>query len=72
MGGHRTKARGGKVEVRLEGLAEAFNVFNRRNDVARITTFGAGDYPTNPASNFGRVTVVGDPRTFQFGVRASF
>ncbi len=56
----------------VEVLAEAFNLFDRRNDVARITVFGTGAYPTNPAPNFGNVTVVGDPRTLQFGVRVRF
>jgi outer membrane receptor protein involved in Fe transport len=58
--------------VRLEATAEAFNLFNHRNDVARVTTFGTGAYPANPAPTFGQITVVGDPRTWQFGLRASF
>jgi hypothetical protein len=58
--------------ARLEGLVEAFNVFNRRNDVARITVFGTGAYPATPAPNFGQVTVVGDPRSLQFGFRLSY
>lgn len=56
----------------IEGLVEVFNLFNRRNDVARITVFGTGAYPTAPASNFGQVTVVGDPRTAQLGIRVRF
>jgi Carboxypeptidase regulatory-like domain/TonB dependent receptor-like, beta-barrel len=58
--------------VRLEGLVEAFNLFNRRNDVARITVFGPGAYPANPASNFGQVTVVGEPRSVQLGLRLRY
>jgi hypothetical protein len=58
--------------AQVEGLAEAFNLLNRQNNLARITTFGTGTYPTNPAANFGTVTVVGDPRTLQFGVRIKF
>ena len=58
--------------AQIEGLAEAFNLFNRRNDIARVTVFGPGAYPTNPALNFGSVTVVGDPRSWQFGIRAKF
>lgn len=58
--------------LHLETLVEAFNVFNRRNDVARVTVFGAGAYPTNPNANFGQVTVVGDPRTIQLGLRLTF
>ena len=58
--------------ARLELLAEAFNLLNRRNDVARVAVFGTGAYPTNPAANFGQVTVVGEPRTVQLGVRVRF
>jgi hypothetical protein len=58
--------------IRLEGMVEAFNLFNRRNDVARITAFGTGPYPTSPAANFGRVTAVGDPRSLQFGFRVRY
>ena len=58
--------------TQIEGLAEAFNLFDRRNDIARVTVFGPGAYPTNPASNFGTVTVVGDPRSWQFGARVRF
>jgi hypothetical protein len=58
--------------AQVEGLLEAFNLFNRRNDLARITVFGAGAYPTSPAATFGRVTVVGEPRSLQFGLRLRF
>ena len=34
--------------------------------------FGAGAYPTNPSPTFGQATAVGDPRSFQFGVRVRF
>jgi len=56
----------------IEALVEAFNMFNWRNDVARVTVFGTGAYPANPAANFGQITVVGDPRSLQFGIRANF
>ena len=55
--------------AQLDGLVEAFNLFDRRNDLARVTVFGTGAYPTNPAVNYGQVTVVGDPRSIQFGLR---
>jgi hypothetical protein len=55
--------------ARLESLVEAFNLFNRRNDLARITVVGTGPYPGNPAANFGQITVVGEPRSVQFGFR---
>ena len=58
--------------VRIEALAEAFNLLNRRNDIARNTVFGPGAYPTNPNPSFGTVTVVGEPLGMQLGVRVRF
>jgi len=60
------------AHAHVDLLLEVFNVFNRRNDVARVTVFGAGAYPANPAPNFGQVTVVGDPREAQLGIRVRF
>jgi hypothetical protein len=56
----------------VEALVEGFNLLNTRNDVARVTVFGTGAYPTNPAPNFGQITVVGDPRSLQFGLRFTY
>ena len=61
----------GKV-VRVEGLAEGFNLTNRVNVLTLNANFGAGAYPANPSSTFGQVTAVGDPRSFQFGLRLKF
>ncbi len=58
--------------LRVEGIAEVFNVTNQRNDLTRIGNFGAGAYPTNPAPTFNQITAVGDPRAFQLGVRVRF
>jgi hypothetical protein len=58
--------------VRLEALAEAFNITNRRNVVALNGNFGAGPYPISPSSTFGQATAVGDPRSAQFAVRLRF
>jgi hypothetical protein len=58
--------------VRLEALVEAFNATNRVNNLTRNTNFGSGAYPTNPVSTFSQITAVGDPRTFQFGLRLTF
>jgi hypothetical protein len=63
------RLRGG---LRAEGAVEAFNLTNRRNNLTRIGVFGSGAYPTNPAPNFNQITAVGDPRTFQFALRARF
>ena len=58
--------------IRVEGLVEAFNLTNRVNNLTRNATFGPGAYPANPVSAFNQITAVGDPRTFQFGVRLTF
>jgi hypothetical protein len=58
--------------VRVEALIEGFNLFNRANETARNVTFGTGAYPIDPLPSFGRVTGVGEPRTFQVGLRARF
>jgi hypothetical protein len=58
--------------VRAEALAEVFNLTNRTNNLTRNTNFGSGAYPTNPLPTFNQITAVGDPRTWQFAVRARF
>jgi hypothetical protein len=58
--------------VRLEAIAEAFNVLNHRNDLTKNGTFGAGSYPSNPLATFGQVTAVNDPRVIQFALRLHF
>jgi len=58
--------------VKLEGMAEAFNALNHRNDLIPNGTFGSGSYPTAPNSTFGQATAVGDPRSIQLGARLSF
>jgi len=58
--------------ARVDGLVEAFNLTNRVNNLTRNANFGAGSYPTNPSSTFNQITAVGDPRTFQLGVRLTF
>jgi Carboxypeptidase regulatory-like domain/TonB dependent receptor len=57
---------------RLEGIAEAFNALNHRNDLIPNGTFGMGAYPVAPASGFGRATAVGDPRQVQLAMRLTF
>ncbi len=58
--------------LRLEGLVEGFNLTNHVNGVTLNGNFGPGAYPTNPSPTFKQVTAVGDPRTFQLGVKATF
>ena len=56
----------------IEALAEVFNVTNHQNVVTRNTNFGPGAYPTSPSPTFGQITAVGEPRSWQFGLRARF
>ena len=60
------------VALELEALAEGFNLTNRLNALTRNTNFGSGAYPTNPSPTFGQITAVGEPRSFQFGLRVRF
>jgi outer membrane receptor for Fe3+-dicitrate len=59
-------------DVKIEGLVEAFNLTDRVNPLTRNVSFGGGAYPANPSSTFNQITAVGDPRTFQFGLRLTF
>jgi hypothetical protein len=58
--------------VRLELIAEGFNLTNHVNVLTRNTNFGSGTYPTNPLPTFGQITAVSEPRSFQFGARVRF
>lgn len=58
--------------VRLEGVAEAFNSLNHRNDMIPNGTWGTGAYPTTPNASFGQATAIGDPRNVQLAARISF
>ena len=56
-------------KVRLELLAEGFNLFNRANLGVPNNTFGLG---VTPNATFGQPTLALDPRQFQFGLKLSF
>jgi hypothetical protein len=58
--------------VRIEGLAEAFNALNRRNNLTRNGNFAAGAYPASPSPTFGQITAVNDPRILQLALRIRF
>jgi hypothetical protein len=58
--------------MRIEALAEGFNLTNRTNVVQVNGNFGVGAYPTNPSPAFGQPLAVGDPRSFQFALRLKF
>jgi hypothetical protein len=58
--------------VKLQGIAEAFNSLNHRNDMIPNATWGTGTYPTSPNPSFGQATAVGDARSVELGARISF
>ncbi len=58
--------------AQVDAIAEAFNLTNRTNAVSLNGNFGAGPYPSAPASSFGQVTAVGEPRALQLAVRVRF
>jgi hypothetical protein len=58
--------------LKLEWLAEAFNLLNHLNGVTLNGTFGAGAYPANPLPTFKQITAVADPRTLQLALRIAF
>ncbi len=58
--------------LRLEGVAEAFNALNHRNNMIPNGTFGTGVYPNASNSTFGQATAVGDPRSVQLAARLTF
>ncbi|HTH54277.1 MAG TPA: TonB-dependent receptor [Edaphobacter sp.] len=58
--------------VKLEGMAEAFNTLNHRNDMIPNGTWGTGEYPARPNPTFGQATAVGDPRNIQLAARITF
>jgi Carboxypeptidase regulatory-like domain/TonB dependent receptor len=58
--------------VRLQAIAEGFNLTNHLNGVTLNGVFGTGTYPTNLSPTYEQVTAVGDPRAFQFALRVSF
>lgn len=55
--------------MRLEALAEGFNVFNRANLQLPNNVFGTG--PT-PRAGFGSPNAAADPRQLQLGLRLNF
>jgi hypothetical protein len=58
--------------IRLQAIAEAFNLLNHLNGVTLNGTFGTGVHPTNPSPTFAQITAVGDPRSLQFALRFTF
>src|SRR5579885_2978299 len=44
--------------LRLETIAEAFNLLNHLNGITLNGTFGTGSYPNNPSPSFRQITAV--------------
>ncbi len=72
LGARLTRSFAITERLRLEAIAEGFNLTNHVNGVSLNGTFGTGLYPASPSPSFGQLTAVGDPRGFQFALRASF
>jgi hypothetical protein len=58
--------------VKIQGIAEAFNALNHRNDMIPNGTWGTGTYPSTPNASFGQATAVGDARSVQLAARINF
>jgi hypothetical protein len=58
--------------LRMEALAEGFNLTNHLNGVTLNGVFGAGAYPVNPAPSYKQITAVNDARSLQFAIRFRF
>jgi hypothetical protein len=58
--------------IRLEGLFEVFNLFNRTNYIEVNNIFGPGAYPDSPIPTFGQFTQAGPPLQMQIAARVLF
>ncbi len=58
--------------VRLDGIFEVFNLFNRTNSTEINNIFGTGAYPANPLPTFGQFTQAGPPLQVQLAVKINF
>lgn len=55
--------------IRIDAMAEGFNLLNRANFQLPNNVYGPG---TSPMPSFGRPTAAADPRQIQFGLRLRF
>jgi hypothetical protein len=58
--------------VRVEAMAEMFNLLNHPNYAVPNNSFGTGIYPVAPSATFGTPTAVADPREAQLALRVKF
>jgi hypothetical protein len=61
----------------IEGILEAFNVFNQVNFIedtnqSSFAIFGSGAFPNNPAPTYGKYTLTLPPRQIQIAAKVSF
>lgn len=56
----------------IEGIVEAFNLFDRANFLTIENTFGTGAFPTSPSATYGQYTTARDPRQVQLAARLIF
>lgn len=72
LGGRLSRSFQLSERLRLEAMAEGFNLTNHLNGVSLNGVFGAGVYPANPSPTFKQTTAVNDPRSMQFALRVHF
>jgi hypothetical protein len=58
--------------LRLEAMAEMFNVLNHPNYAVPNASFGTGIFPLAPSATFGKPTAVADPKEGELGLRVNF
>ena len=58
--------------VRVDVLAECFNLLNRTNYTEINNVFGAGAFPSDPLPTYGQFQKAGPPRQLQLALRVSF
>jgi hypothetical protein len=56
----------------LDGIFEAFNLFNRSNFTSVNNVFGTGAYPSTPLPTFGQFTQAASPRQIQIALKIGF
>ncbi len=58
--------------IKIDGLFEVFNLFNRTNYIDVNNIFGTGVFPSNPAPGYGQFTQAGSPLQVQLAAKVSF
>lgn len=58
--------------VKVDGIFEVFNLFNRTNYTDINNVFGTGAFPGSPSPTYGQFTQAGPPLQVQLAARVSF